>query len=187
MAKTLSDSEFNKLIQKHIDKNNFVKIYLSEESPDQSIFGFILKMSDEYLMVQETYDFTLAGIKIIPQERILSIRCNPYDKTQKKILSEEHLLKFDQNIIHHISLRDAGTLFKSLKKQNFHCIVESTKKKKGRFSIGEILEVDDKFVFINNYDPTGKTGKKPHKISLKKIEMVTFNDNYTLIFRKYLK
>lgn len=186
MGKTLSDKEFNKLIQKHIDKNNYVKIYLSEENPDQSIYGFILKMSDELIMVQEFSDFRLTDIKIIPQERILSIRCNKYDKTIRKILSEEQLIQFNHKIISNTSLTNSENLFKSLKKQNFHCIVESNKKKKG-FSIGEIMEVDDTSVLIRNYDPTGKIDKKPHKISFKKIEMVTFNDNYTLIFRKHLK
>ncbi|WP_370899979.1 hypothetical protein [Chryseobacterium gossypii] len=186
MGEALSNKEFNKLIQKHIDKNNFVKIYLSEESPDESIFGFILKMSDEFLMVQEVYDFIPNGIKIIPQERVLSIRNNSFDKFFKKILSEERLIKTDQKMVQNISLKDPESLFRSLKKQNFHCIIESSKKKK-KFSIGELSEVDDKSVTVKNYDPTGKIDKRPHKIPFKKIEMITFNDNYTLIFRKYLK
>ncbi|GAB0155515.1 hypothetical protein CHRYSEOSP005_07760 [Chryseobacterium sp. Alg-005] len=186
MGKNLSDNEFSKLIQKHIDKTHFVKIYLSEKSPDECIFGFILKKSDEFLMVQEVSDFILTGIKIIPHERILSIRCNKYDKTQKKILSEEHLIQFNHKAIGNTSLKNPESLFKSLKKQDFHCSIESNRKKKG-FSIGEIMDVNDTSVLIRNYDPTGKVDKKPHKISFKKIEMVTFNDNYTITFRKHLK
>jgi hypothetical protein len=186
MGETLSNKEFNKLIQKHIDKNNFVKIYLSEESPNESIFGFILKMSDEFLMIQEVHEFTLNGFRIIPQERVLSIRNSSSDKVFKKILSEEGIIKTDQRIVNNTSLKNPESLFRSLKKQNFHCIVESSKKNK-KFSIGEILEIDDKSVTIKNYDPSGKIDKKPHKIQFKKIEMITFNDNYSLVFRKYLK
>lgn len=187
MSKDLTEKEFKKLIQKHINKSNYVKIYLSEESPENYVFGFILKVSDEFLMIQETYDFTLSGIKIIPYERISSIRHNRFDVISQKIFSEEGLIKFNQKLIDNTSLKSAESLFKSIKKQNFHCIIDSAKKKNDLFSIGEILEVHEKFVIIKNYDPNGKINKKPHKISFKNLEFVTFNDNYSITFRKYLK
>lgn len=187
MAKDLTEKQFKKLIQTHIDKNNYVKIYLSEESPEEYVFGFILKISDDFLMLQETYDFTLSGIKIIPYHRVSSIRYNRFDKIIKKIFSEEGLIQFNQKIISNTSLKNAESLFKSIKKQNFHCIIDSAKKKKDLFSIGEILETTEKYVTIQNYDPTGKINKNPHKISFKNLEFITFNDNYSLTFRKYLR
>ncbi|MEI7487572.1 MAG: hypothetical protein WCJ72_09220 [Chryseobacterium sp.] len=166
----LTEKEFKKLIQKHIAKSNYVKIYLTEESPESYVVGFILNVSDEFLMIQETYDFTLAGIKIIPYEKISSIRHNRFDKTSEKIFSEEGLIKLNQKIIDNTSLKSAESLFKSIKKQNFHCIIDSAKKKKDFFSIGEIIDVNEKSVIIRNYDPTGKINKKPHKISFKNLE-----------------
>lgn len=187
MAKDLSEKQFKKLIQTHINKNNYVKIYLSEESPEGYVFGFILKISDDFIMIQETYDFILSGIKIIPYNRISSIRHNRFDKITKNIFAEEGLIKFDQKIINNTSLKTAESLFKSIKKQNFHCIIDSAKNKKDLFSIGEISDTNEKSVTIKNYDPTGKINKKPRKISFKNLEFITFNDNYSLTFRKYLK
>lgn len=180
----LTEKEFKKLIQKHIDKVNFVKVILEGDS---SIFGFIVKYSDEFLMIEETYDFSLAGTKIVPYEKVKSIRHNKFDKVSKMIFAEEGLIKFNQKIIDKTSLKDFESLFKSIKKQNFHCIVESRKKKIGFFSIGKILDVNEKSVTIQNYDVAGKIYEKPDEISFKSIELVNFNDNYSKTFRKYLK
>lgn len=180
----LSNKKFKKLIEKHIDKVNFVKTILNDDS---AIFGFIVKSSDEFLMIEETYDFSLAGTKIVPYERVKNIRHNKFDKVSKMIFSEEGLIKFNQKIIEKTSLKDFESLFKSIKKQNFHCAVESRKKKTGYFSIGKILEITEKSVTIQNYDATGKIDKESDEISFKNIELINFNDNYSKTFRKYLK
>ena len=180
----LSEKEFKKLIQKHIEKVDFIKVILFDDS---SIFGFIVKYSDEFLMIEEAGDFSLDGIKIIPYETVRSIRHNKFDKAKKTIYNEENLVKLSHKIIDTTSLQDFKSLFKSIKKQDLHCIVESRKKKKDIFSIGEILEVNDKSVTIQNYSATGKIYKKPDVISFKNIELINFNDNYSKTFRKYLK
>jgi hypothetical protein len=182
--KKLSEKEFKQLIQKHIDKLNFVKVILKDDS---SIFGFIVKYSDEFLMIEETYDFSLAGIKIVPYENVKSIRHNKFDKVRKEIFTEEGLIKLNHNVIDKTSLKNFESLFRSIKKQNFHCIVESRKKKTGYFSIGKILEITEKSVTIQNYDATGKIYKKSDEVSFNNIELINFNDNYSKTFRKYLK
>ncbi|UZT99864.1 hypothetical protein ODZ84_10005 [Chryseobacterium fluminis] len=183
MAKNTAEKEFRKRVQKHISEINLVKISLEDES---SIYGFITKASDEFIMIEETNDFSLAGIKIVPASRITGIRHGISDKVSKAIYSEEGLITFNHKIIDNTSLKNNESLFRSLKKQNFHCIVESRKKDKETFSIGEILEVQEKSVLIKNYDPVGKFSKKPHKIAFKNIELINFNDKYSTTFRKYL-
>lgn len=183
MAKDLNEKEFKRLIQKHINKINFVRITLKNES---YIFGFIVKFSENFIMIEESSDFSLAGIKILPYESIKSIRHNKFDKISKYIYSEEGLIKFNHKIIDNTSLKSFESLFKSIKKQNFHCIVESSKKNTDIFSIGEILEVNEKSVIIKNYDGAGKIDKKPSNIAFKNIDLINFNDNYSLVFRKYL-
>ncbi|PIF47302.1 hypothetical protein CLU96_4352 [Chryseobacterium sp. 52] len=184
MGKKYSDKEFKKIIQKHIDATNFVKIYLDNDS---AIYGFLVKFSDDFVMIEETYDFSLAGTKIIPYDSIISIRNNQYDKISKAIYADEGLIKFNQKIIGKTNVENAESLFKSIKKQDFHCIVESKKNKKEVFSIGEIVEVHAKSVMINNYDAAGRINKKPHKIAFKDINLINFNDRYSKVFRKYLK
>lgn len=181
--KTYSDKEFRKFIQKHIDRVDFVKVNLEDDS---SILGFIVKASDNFLMMEETNDFSLAGIKIVPYERISGIRHSASDKVSKMIYSQEGLIKLNKKIIKNTSLKNFEELFRSIRKQNFHCIVESKKKEKELFSIGEILEVNEKSVVIKNYNSIGKIDKKPRKINFKHIENINFNDNYSIVFRKYI-
>lgn len=187
MAENLTEKEFRKQIKKHFDKNHYVKIYFFEDSSEEFTSGFIIKFSDDFLMIQQIHNFTFDGIKVIPYDRISGFRHNKFEKASEKIFLEEELIKFDKKIIENTSLKNFETLFKSIKKQNFHCIVEGRKKNKFTFSIGEILEVNNKSVVIKNYDATGKINKKPDKIFFKNIEFVTFNDHYSLTFRKYLK
>lgn len=183
MGKELSEKKFKKLIQKHIERIHFVKVNLTDDS---SITGFIVKASDHFLMMEETYDFSLAGTKVIPYDRVKGIRHNTSDKISKKIYVEEGLIRFDQKIIDRTSLKNFESLFRSIKKQNFHCVVESVKKDKDIFSIGGITEVDEKSVTITNYNALGKIDKKPRKINFKNIQVINFNDNYSMTFRKYI-
>lgn len=183
-----SDKELKKTIQGHLTKTHYVKVFFSEECPEEFTSGFILNVSEKFLMIQESHNFTLDGIKIIPYNRIEGTRHKKFEKTSEKIFSEEGLIKFNQKIISNTSLKNFESLFKSLKKQNFHCIVESSTKKKNIFSIGEILEINEKqSVVIKNYDATGKIEKTPDRILFKNINFITFNDLYSLTFRKYLK
>ena len=187
MGKKLSEKDFKRLIQLHIDKKNYVKIFLTEESPEESASGFIVKYSDKYVMIQEIYDFMLVGFRILPYERISSIRYNENEKIYKKIISEEGLLSFNHKVIDSTSLKSSEKLFKSLQEQNFHCIIESADKKHDIFTIGEITKVKNKSVMIHNYDSTGKLDNEPCKIPYKEIEFISFNDNYSTVFRKYIK
>jgi len=101
--KTYSDKEFKKIIQKHIDRIDFVKVNLEDDS---SILGFIVKASDDFLMIEETNDFSLAGTKIVPYERVSGIRHGLSDKVSKMIYSKEGLIKLNQkNHQKHISKR----------------------------------------------------------------------------------
>ncbi|REC47939.1 hypothetical protein [Chryseobacterium pennipullorum] len=185
MGKNLTEKEFKRLIQKHIKNTDFVKVYLDHDN-DSAIFGFIVKFSDHFLMIEESNDFALVGVKIVPYSKVRGIRHSRYDKISKAIYLEEKLVRFDQNIIDKTNVENGESLFKSIKKQDFHCSIESKKNKRDIFSIGEILEIDEKSVVIKNYDPAGKF-TTPHKISFKNIHVINFNDNYTKVFRKYLK
>jgi hypothetical protein len=186
MSQNLSEKEFKKQIEKHFRKKHYIKIYFFDESSEDLTSGFIIKFSDTFLMLQECHNFTLDGIKVIPYNRISGFRHNKFEKASERIFSQEMLITFDQDIIKNTSLKNFEFLFKSIKDQNFHCIIEGIKKDKFTFTIGEILEVNEKSVTVKNYDATGKIDKKPSKILFKNIEFVTFNDKYSLTFRKYL-
>ena len=80
-----------------------------------------------------------------------------------------------------------GDIFKTLKKYDFHVIVENINKDVLDFWIGEVKNVTDKSVSIHNYDPDGVLDDKPKNIKFDTISVVKFDDRYSTVFRKYLK
>jgi uncharacterized protein (UPF0248 family) len=125
MSKDLTEKKFKEHIQKHIDRVNFVKVNLTDDS---SILGFIVKASDDFLMIEEVNDFSLAGTKIIPYNRILGIRHSASDKVSKRIYSEEGLIKLNQKIINNTSLKDFESFSNLLKNKTFTALLKVEKK-----------------------------------------------------------
>jgi len=85
------------------------------------------------------------------------------------------------------SLESWKSILTQLKELDFHVIIESDHKKVLNFHIGQIVKTTNKSVFIHNYDPNGFFDKMPTKIKFKKIRTLKFDDNYSKVFRKYLK
>ncbi|REC55217.1 hypothetical protein DRF62_07250 [Chryseobacterium piscium] len=83
-GKKSSDKELKQTIQNHIDKTHYVKVFFSEECPEELTSGFILNVSENFLMIQESHNFTLDGIKIIPYNRIEGIRHKKFEKLLRK-------------------------------------------------------------------------------------------------------
>ncbi|HEY5773146.1 MAG TPA: hypothetical protein VIS75_10975 [Chitinophagaceae bacterium] len=175
------------LLQKYIDNKEFVKIYRTICKKEENLSGFILKMSKRFLLLQVSSDFILDGYAIIRTDDFDSIRCNKFDKTQKKILMAEGILKMNYGINENIPLTNWVRIFQNLRKHNYHIIIENINKDYLDFFIGSITRITRDSVSILNYDPAGKLDQKSTPIKLKDIKTVKFGDRYSTIFRKYLK
>lgn len=97
--------EYNNLLQKHIDKKNFVKINRTFKDREENISGFILSLSKDFLLLQVDNEFMLDGYAIIPKHKFDSIRCNKYDKIFKKIYKDEGLLSTQYGFNKSVSLK----------------------------------------------------------------------------------
>ena len=186
MSKKNKRKDYDKYLQKLIDKKDFVKIKMTFFGDDEDQSGFILAMSEHFLLIQNAKEFTLDGYTIITKYDFESIRCNEYDNVQKKILTGEGKLK-DYGIKNPINLESWSTIIKNLKNLDFHVIIKNVRKKYLEFNIGPIVKLTNKKVKINNYDPTGKLDEKPTSIAFEDIRIIQFGDKYSTIFRKYLK
>ena len=97
--------EYDVLIQSHIDKKDFVKIYRKFKEKEENISGFILAISKDFLLLQVDNEFSYNGDAIMRKDQFDSLRCNKYDKTQKKIYKAEGLLDNGYGIDKNISLK----------------------------------------------------------------------------------
>ena len=179
--------EYDNVLQKHIDKKDFIKINRTFKDREENISGFILLFSKDFLLLQVDNEFMLDGYAIIPKHQFDSIRCNKFDKTFRKIYKDEGLLSTLYGIDQTISLKSWPDLFSNLKKLDYHVVVECEDKDEPDFIIGPIKRIYKDKVSIQYYDPTGKLDNKLTTAKYSEITIVKFGDRYTTIFRKYLK
>lgn len=179
--------EFDQFIYDHIVAKNLVKIDRDCNEGISSIGGFLLEASKNLLMLQKEEDFRLDGYSIIPQDQYISIEHSKFDKAIKKILSKEGILKSQYGVKHAVDLTDWKSVFHSLKDLDLHVIVECENCKDTVFLIGPIKKIGKKSVEILFYNAMGELETKPTSVQYKDISIVSFDNNYLNVFRKYLK
>jgi len=187
MKKKDKIERYDNMLQKHIDNKDFVKIYRTFQDTEKNISGFILSMTKDFLLVQIDYDFILNGYSIIRKDQFGSLRCNKYDKTQKRIFQAEGIIDRFYGLDKSVSLTNWQDIFTDLEKLDYHIIIECENKKKPKFLIGPIEKMTKNKINIQNYDPTGKLDEKSSSVKYDDITIVTFGDNYSTTFRKYLR
>lgn len=179
--------KFDKELRKYIDKKKYVKICRTVKEGEANIHGFILDMNEDFLLIQNNEEFNLNGYSIIRKDNFDSIRLSKTEKTIRKILKSEGVIKNELGIKSNINLTSFESIFKDLKDKGYFAIVECEDLKKPTFTIGEIATISKKSVAIRYFSPKGIIEKKPRKIKFDEITLVKFDDRYTKIYRKYLK
>jgi hypothetical protein len=183
--KTFSDS----VLQKHIDKRDLVNIYRFFNESTSVLNGFILKQSTDYLLVQQIDQFLPNGYLIIRRDTIDHIRCNKYDKAQRKILKAEGMMHREEAIEDHIDITNWQAIFKALKKLDFHVIAECERLPEPAiaiYTIGPVKRIFKNLVLVQYYDPAGVLENVHTRIRFDDLTTVTFGDRYSTIFRKHL-
>ena len=179
--------DYNLMLQKYSDKKSYIKFYRTVCGKEENLSGFILGLSKKFVFLQLDYDFMLDGFAIFRLDDFDSIRHSSYERTQRKIFKTEGLLDNGFGFDKHLPLTSWTDIFKTLKKYNYHVIVENINKDYLDFWIGEIKSVTDKSVSIHNYNPDGELDDKPKNIKFETISVLKFGDRYSTTFRKYLK
>ena len=174
-------------LQNYIDKKEFVKIYRTFKDNSENIRGFILKMTKDFLLVQLDNDFFLDGYAIIRKDQFDSIRCSKYEKACKKILKGEGIFENNYGIDKDIDLTSWQSIFKDIKKLDFHVIIECESLDEPDFIIGPIKRVTQNRTSIQFYDSTGLLENKLSVVKYLDITIVKFDDRYTKTYKKYLR
>ncbi len=167
-------------------KHKFARITRAISKQDYVISsGFMVKVTDDFVVLQETEDFRLLGCVIFKTSAIREIRNNKDDKFYDKIMESEGLKK-SIGPKTKVDATSWPTIFTSLKNAGNFVIVECEGSEKNHFIIGEITAVNKKSVDILYFDARGRFEKEATKIKFKKITKVTFDDQYVDTFKKYV-
>ncbi|MBO9631728.1 MAG: hypothetical protein J7578_01325 [Chitinophagaceae bacterium] len=182
MAKILPSS----VLQEHITKKDFLKFTRSFQKEEFDILGYLVEEKDNFLLICEANDFSLNGYKVICKDQVDEIRLGKFEKTAKKIYKAEGISTNFPPLLP-VDLRSWQQLFSSLKKNDYHVIVECEQFEAPYFDMGAIMKANKDFVRIQGYDASGKISHEPAEIPYKDITTVGFLDRYSTIFRKYIK
>lgn len=164
-----------------------VKVYRKFKKQEENLEGVLIDFNPKFILIQELNQFDLDGFALFSRDDFDSIRYNKFDKAITKILKGEGVYKAQYGIPYKIYLKNWKTIFESLKQQDIHAIVECDRMKTPSFTIGPVVKVSKKSVWILYYNATGKLDKKPTKIPFKDITTLRFGDRYSTTFRKYLR
>jgi hypothetical protein len=154
---------------------------------EEDLYGFILGMSTNFLLLQLDNEFSLDGYAVIRVDDFDGIRHSSYERTRRKIFNAEGLLDNRYGFDKSLPLTSWREILKVLKKYDIHVVIENINRDILDFWIGRIARVSTKSVSIQNYDPGGIFDEKPTKILFDTISILKFGDRYSTTFKKYLK
>lgn len=185
--KKVSIDDLNLFLQKHLGKQVCIKLYRELAGERDNVEGFILKHSEQFVLLQSAGEFRMDGYKIIRKSDIIKYRFNKFDSTQTKIYRAEGLLEKFYGIDFDIYLQDWQSIFRAIAKRNIILIIECEEDENPDFLIGPIKRVGKNTVAIQYFDATGLLDDYYLSIKYSDITTLTFGDNYSTVFGKYLK
>jgi len=177
--------KFDKFLQTCIDKKRIVKLLRDVTDGEADIYGYIVSMNSDFMLVHNENEFQLDGYSILQKSDFDFIRYNEYDETIQ-IINEGQGVSKKVGIKKPIKLKSWKTIFSDLKKRGMHVTIECEYLNEPAFYIGPLAKVGDKSVEITYYDGTGKLDSKPSKVKYKDISLVKFGQRYTEVFKKYV-
>lgn len=174
-------------IKDHFEGKKFTRITRKIGADSVEISrGYIVDYSNDFLVLQESDDFSVLGYNILPIDQIKTIRFNRNDQYYHKMMVWEGEAE-KVGINYKIDLGSWQSVFKSIKEKGLNVIVRCEDPEIDTFTIGPIIKTGRKNVYIQYFDASGFWDEEPIKISLEDITKVNFDDRYINVFSKYLR
>lgn len=180
-----------KRINKHIEKKDFVKVYLADHNGFDLInfSGVIFAQNEEFVVMSSLYDFNEDGFVVISKSDISEIKKGENELFYDKIIISEGIKqKMEARFLElDFKLGTYAEMFESIKNVGFPIIIQNLYGPKSIFLIGPIFNVKKKKVFIDYFNARGEYDLKPVSIKYKDITFFRFDDLYSNLFFKHSK
>ena len=178
--------KIRKLLEKNQNEKIYTRLTRKIKYLEKISTGFILNISEKFILLQETDEFRILGYQIIPIKTVSHVRYNENDKTYEGILKEEGLLE-QVKLKYKVDISNWASIAEDLKKIEVCVISECEHPKIQSFCIGRIKKVNTKSISIHYFNAQGILDEKYTKNKFKNITKLSFNDHYANIFSKYVK
>lgn len=180
-----------KRIQKHIDKSEYVKVYICDKDGTSiaNFNGYILEQNKNHILMSTNYDFFYDGISVIRKADISEIKRTENEKFFQKIMEKENLKKemFDRKEILDFHLDTYPNMFQTIREMQLPVIIEAVYGSDDRFQIGPLADSNNKQVKINYFNARGEYDLKPVSCKYKEITHFTIDSPYARLYYQYSK
>ncbi|WP_300665235.1 hypothetical protein [Fluviicola sp.] len=180
-----------KRIQKHIDKEEYVKIYIVDQDGTSitNFNGYILEQDKQFILMSTNNDFFYDGITVIRKADISEIKRTENETFFQKIMEKENLEKemFERKELLNFHLNSYQEMFQTIHQMNIPVIIETKYGDDDRFLIGPVASFHNKHVKINYFNSRGEYDLKPVSCKYKEITHLTIDSPYARLFYKYSK
>ena len=173
-------------MQYHIDNRFLMTIDRCFNGEVTSTIGFPICLSDKFILTTIITDFHDEGYAVLRTEDITDVYSNESDSFNEKICISEGLQdKVDQELIKKMDSLNQ-VLFQLKKYNGFICIQCEGQVERCSFYMGKIITIEENGVIFRDVDTDGKLEDEIHSIPYGEITQISFGDNYSKMYWKYV-
>lgn len=182
----MQNTELYETIQYHIDNKMLINIERIFNDETDIIHGFPLMMSDELLLTTVINDFHNEGFAILRLKDISDAYSKESEAFYEKICISEDIGVETSDVIQDIT--DWSVVLKRLiEYKGFVSIQCENQIEKCTFYLGKICTLENDGVVFKDIGVDGVWDDEPHKILFNEITQITYSDNYSKMFYKYVE
>lgn len=175
------DPEFHDYLHKLAQKKQFATFSLGTDS-EESVSGFVLGLSERFLLLQVGYQKDGAGFMVLALDFIEKAKNVVFD-TNMDLVQVQEGLREDALIVEKIDLSSWKTVLGSLQALGFPVIAEGWRRGETLFYVGPITKIGIRSVFIRHREAPENGEVHVVKFKYRYLERVTFGDTYSVGFR----
>ncbi len=180
-------SEQKEIIQYHINNKFIMSIDRCFNGETTSIVGFPICLSENFILTTVIVDFHDEGYAILRTKDIIDSYSKESDSFNEQICISEGL----QNKIQQEHVKEIDSLKQILLQlknyDGFICIQCEQQIERCSFYMGKIIAIEDDIVRFKDVGMDGVWDDEIHDISYEDITQVSYGDNYSKMYYKYVK
>lgn len=157
-----------------------------DDKDEQSIHGFILAYSDELILLQYVYDFTLDGLLVLRVGDITSIESDEIDVFQTQLLKDEGIyanVDFSQQY----DVKDWPAVFSSLGKAYGFISLDDEDLQSPNFLLGELREIGEQSVSVLGFNGMAGWDEEASQMYYEDISYFQVGNNYAKVYKRYFE
>ena len=183
----MNNKKIVKKLKKYKKEGKFFS--LLSKYDDNYTSAIVLDVNDDFVVLQEFFEFKDITKSILPISSIQSLRRNKNDKYHQTILEGEGLIKIEEKVKNSFQMDISSwkSISRTLKVSKITIIIDCERSKDDFFGIGEVKNVNKDSVEIRYFDAQGVLDETNTRFPYEMITKLSFDSQYANIFSKYTR